>query len=52
MWIGKGDYGVKDWTKALAAAAAAPEDVVVSSLAEQPDLHEFLMKALYELKLS
>ncbi len=52
MWIGKGDYGVKDWTRALTDAAAAPGDVVISSLAEQPDLHEFLMKALYEMKLS
>ena len=51
MWIGKGDYGAKDWAKAVNDAAGAPDDVVQSSLVEQPDLHEFLMKALYELKL-
>ena len=52
MWIGKGDYGAKDWAKAVNDAAAAPDDVTRSSLVEQPDLHAFLMKALYELKLS
>jgi hypothetical protein len=29
-----------------------PDDVTIGALMEQADLHEYLMKALYEMKLA
>jgi hypothetical protein len=51
MWIGRGDYGGNDLDKAVAASTAAPEPVL-ASLLDRADLHDLLMKALYELKLA
>jgi len=51
MWIGRGDYGAKDLDKATAASTAAPEPVL-ASLLDRADLHDLLMKALYELDIA
>ena len=47
--IGQGDYAAKDWAKAVTAAATAPDDATAAMLLEEADLHQYLMKALYEL---
>lgn len=48
-WIGHGEYAAKDWQEAVAAAAAATHEIDL--LPDRADLHEHLMKALYELRL-
>lgn len=50
--MGQGDYAAKDLEQAVADASTRPDDVIVGALMEQADLHEYLMKALYELKLA
>jgi hypothetical protein len=51
MWVAQGDYAAKDFERAVADASARPDDVTIGALMEQADLHEYLMKALYEMKL-
>ncbi len=50
VWLGRGEYAAKDWGEAVGAASAAA-DVNVEALVDQPDLHDFVMKGLYELAL-
>lgn len=47
--IGTGDYARGDWEQALAAADAGSEQALVDDLAEEVDLHDKLMKGLYEI---
>ncbi|MGB8275836.1 MAG: DUF3775 domain-containing protein [Alphaproteobacteria bacterium] len=50
MWIGREeDYGANELGKAYAASMAAPEPVL-ASLLDRADLHDVLMKALYEIE--
>ena len=49
MWIGQGEYGVKQWDEAVAEASRLSDDVAVETLMGRPDLHQTLMKGLYEL---
>jgi len=51
IWVGRGEYGFKDWQQALSAATATRPAADPASLTEQADLHELLTKGLYELKL-
>lgn len=51
IWLGKGDYGAKDWAEAVAAASVAPESAL-DAIAEEPDLHDLVMKGLYELAIA
>lgn len=51
FWMGRGEYAAGDWDKALAAAATQTRDVAIGILMDEIDLHHFLMKGLYELKL-
>jgi len=51
MWIARGDYGGNEIDKAREASNAAAEPVI-ASLLDRADLHDLLMKALYELKLA
>lgn len=48
--IGRGDFGAKEWQRAVARAAAAPDDPI-DFLTGRSDLHEELEKGLFELKL-
>ncbi len=48
IWIGRGDYAAKDWAEAVTAASLAPESAV-DAIAEEPDLHDLLIKGLYAL---
>lgn len=50
-WVGRGEYGFKDWQRALSAADAVLPATKSDLVTEQVDLHELLTKGLYELKL-
>lgn len=47
-WLGRGDYAAKDWEEAVGRAAIAAE-TAIEALADEPDLHDLLIKGLYEL---
>lgn len=49
MRIGCGDYARGDWDAALAAAAVMSEANIINDLADEVDLHDRLMKGLYEI---
>ena len=49
MLIGQGDYGLKDWQRAITEANRIL-DLDANMFMEQPDLHEHLMKAVYEIE--
>ena len=51
MWIGRGEYAGADWSRALSDASTATDDITLGALMDQADLHECLVKGLYELKL-
>jgi hypothetical protein len=51
VWIARGDYGAAQWDKAFADSASIV-DLPAAQLTSEADLHELLMKGLYELKLS
>jgi hypothetical protein len=50
-WVGRGEYGVKDWQRAVPAATAILAAAGTDLLADEADLHEQLTKGLYELKM-
>jgi hypothetical protein len=49
MRTGCGDYARGDWDQAMAAADNVPDASIVADLAEEVDLHDKLMKGLYEI---
>ena len=49
MRMGHGDLAILDWDRGLSEAALLGEDTVIAALTEDPDLHEHMSKALYEL---
>jgi hypothetical protein len=49
MRTGCGDYARGDWQRVLAAAEAISDEGIVGDLAEEVDLHDKLMKGLYEI---
>ncbi len=49
MRTGSGDYARADWARALAAADNLSDETVTGDLAEEVDLHDLLLKGLYEL---
>ena len=49
MRIGYGNYGPADWDRANAAAEAISDATIVAELADEVDLHDRLMKGLYEI---
>ena len=48
--VARGDFGAKEWERAVTQASSAP-DAPVEFLTGQANLHEDLEKGLYELKL-
>ena len=48
MLIGQGDYGAKDWDRALTDVSNESEQASVELLMDKANLHDLLMKALYE----
>jgi hypothetical protein len=51
MRIGQGDLAVRRWHRGITDAAALADDVITASLMEDSDLHDHVMKGLYEAKL-
>ena len=49
MRMGQGDLAILDWDRGLAEVALLGEDTALAALTEDPDLHEHIAKALYEL---
>ena len=52
MRVGQGDLAAKKWRRGLTEALTLGDDTVTASLLEDPDLHDHLMKGLYEAKLA
>jgi len=50
MLIGRGDFAAGEWDRAMDAAAGIPASTDADYLAEKLALHDYLTKALYELK--
>jgi hypothetical protein len=51
MRVGQGQLAAKKWHRGLTEALTLGDDTVTASLLEDPDLHDHLMKGLYEAKL-
>ena len=49
--VGMGDYGRGEWWRAVADTATLADAVIVAELLENANLHECLMKGIYELRL-
>lgn len=49
MRTGCGDYARGNWDEALALAETMSDDRTIDDLAEEVDLHDRLMKGLYEI---
>jgi hypothetical protein len=49
MRTGRGDYAKDDWDRAITAAENVSNESIVGDLAEEVDLHDKLMKGLYEV---
>jgi hypothetical protein len=49
MRVGRGDYAKGDWDEAMKAAGNLSDETVVNDLVEEVDLHDKLMKGLYEI---
>jgi len=51
MRIGQGDLAANKWHRGLAEAAALGDQTIVGAISGDPDLHDHLMKGLYEAEL-
>jgi hypothetical protein len=49
MRTGCGDYAKADWDQAIAAADNLSDEAIIRDLAEEVDLHDKLMKGLFEI---
>lgn len=47
--IGRGDWAPKDWERAAAEISTASDETITADLVAAVDLHDELMKGLYEL---
>lgn len=52
MRIGQGHLAAGNWHRGLSEAAALGDSTVTAAIAEDPDLHEHIVKGLYQAKLS
>ncbi|MEX0751788.1 MAG: DUF3775 domain-containing protein [Xanthobacteraceae bacterium] len=52
MRIGQGHLGAKKWHLGIAEADTLGDETVTAALNEDPDLHDHVIKGLYEAKLS
>ena len=52
VWLGRGDYGPREWRQALAMARAVRDERAVSYLLETPNLGDLLEQGLAELGYS
>ena len=52
VWLGRGDYGPREWRQALAAAREARDEHAVRYLLETPNLGDLLEQGLAEFGYS
>jgi hypothetical protein len=52
MRIGQGALATREWHRGLVEAENLGDETVTAALIEDPDLHDHLMKGLYETKLA
>jgi hypothetical protein len=52
MRIGQGELAGQKWHRGLAEAGTLGDETVTAALIDNPDLHDHLMKGLYEIKLA
>jgi len=52
MRIGQGNLAPQKWHRGLVEAATLGDETVTATLVEDPDLHDHLMKGLYEAELA
>jgi hypothetical protein len=52
MRIGQGDLAAKKWYRGLSEAGMLGQETITAAIVDDPDLHDHIMKALYEAKLS
>ena len=52
MRTGSGDYAADQWDRAIEGAARLAHSAFISELADEADLHDRLMKGLYELGIA
>ena len=50
--IGQGDLAAKKWHRGLSEASLLGDETIAAAIIEDPDLHDHIMKALYEAKLA
>jgi len=51
MRMGQGHLAAKTWYQGVVDAEGLGDDTVTAEIAENPDLHDHIIKALYEAKL-
>ncbi|MFN3655901.1 MAG: DUF3775 domain-containing protein [Pseudolabrys sp.] len=51
MRIGQGDFAAKKWHRGLTEATNLGDDTVTGAILEDADLHDHVMKGLYEAEL-
>jgi hypothetical protein len=52
MRIGQGDLAAKKWHRGLSEASLLGDETVAGALIEDADLHDHIMKGLYETELA
>ena len=52
MRIGQGELAAQKWHQGLVEADTLGDETITAALIEDPDLHDHLMKGLYETKLA
>lgn len=50
--IGQGDLAAKKWYRGLSEANLLGDDTIAAAIIEDPDLHDHIMKGLYEAELA
>ena len=50
--IGQGDLAAKKWHRGLSEASLLGDETIAAAIVEDGDLHDHLMKALYEAELA
>lgn len=48
VWVGRGEYGAKQWSEAVTAASTGA-NASVEALVENPDLHDLVNRGLYDV---
>lgn len=52
MRIGQGDLAAKKWHRGLSEANLLGDETITGAIVEDPDLHDHIMKGLYEAEVA